>query len=159
MATYEGSSGIAQLKAKIALKSKMLVGESLEKINTHMVDESVVGAKYYLAANGTAGVVNDQGDFKNSWNVGIGQADKSIREADTSGAGAIANGIVKGKMYNLQENNYVTNNVDHADLVEDGWKDNPEYGWKAKDGYHVVASNIGAAEAILEVVADKVSKL
>ena len=31
MATYEGSQGIAALKAKIKTKSKMLVGESLEK--------------------------------------------------------------------------------------------------------------------------------
>ena len=44
-------------------------------------------------------------------------------------------------------------------MVEDGWDDNPEYGWKAKGGYHVVENNVGSAVAILEAVAQKVSKL
>lgn len=157
MATYEGSSGIAQLKAKIALKSKMLVGESLEKINTHMVDESPLGAPYYSSTQGN--INNDVGDFKNSWTVGLGTIYPTTRGADVNGTAAVADGIVKGKMYNFQENNYVTNSIDYAVMVEEGWKDNPEYGWKAKDGYHVVASNIGVAAAILEVVANKVSKL
>ena len=67
--------------------------------------------------------------------------------------------IVKGKLYNLEEDNFVTNSLDYAQMVEKGWNDNPEYGWKAKGGYHVVGNNIGAAEAILEAVAQKVSKL
>ena len=66
---------------------------------------------------------------------------------------------MKGKRYNLEEEVYVTNNVDHADKVEEGWRDNPEYGWKAKDGYHVVSKNITTAQTILEIVADKVSKI
>ena len=62
-------------------------------------------------------------------------------------------------MYNLEEVNYVSNNISYADGVEYGWKDNPEYGWKAKDGYHVVGQNIGAAKAICELIATKVSKI
>ena len=43
MAVYTGSQGIASLREKIKLKSKMLVGESLEKIATNLVDESPLG--------------------------------------------------------------------------------------------------------------------
>ena len=163
MAVYEGSAGIKALRDKINLKSKMLVGESLEKIATHMVDESPLGAKYYKTGAGAISVIglvqNDQGDFKNSWMVGIGEADLNTRGADVNGTAAVADAIIKSKLYNLQEDTFVTNNVDHAQMVEGGWNDNPEYGWKAKGGYHVVGNNIGAAEAILEVVAQKVSKL
>ena len=163
MAVYEGKQGIASLREKIKLKSKMLVGESLEKITTHMVDESPLGAKFYKTGAGAlvvSGLVqNDQGDFKNSWNVGLGTPDPSTRVADTAGTAAVAEAIVKGKRYNLEEEVYVTNNVDHADKVEEGWRDNPEYGWKAKDGYHVVSKNITTAKSILEIVADKVSKI
>lgn len=157
MAIYEGSQGIAALKAKINAKSKMLVGESLEKITTLLVDESPLGAPYYASKQGA--IQNDVGDFKNSWTVGLGSPDLSTRAADTAGTAAVADAIVKGKRYNLEEVNYVTNNKDYAEMVEDGWKDNPEYGWKAKDGYHVVGKNIGAAKAICEVVAEKVSKI
>lgn len=159
MAVYEGSAGIKALRDKINLKSKMLVGESLEKIATHMVDESPLGAEYYASPTLDRNIKNDVGDFKNSWNVGLGVPDPSIRAADTAGTAAVADAIVKGKRYNLEEEVYVSNNVGHADKVEEGWRDNPEYGWKAKDGYHVVGNNIGAAEAILEAVAQKVSKL
>ena len=157
MAVYEGSQGISALKAKINAKSKMLVGESLEKIATLLVDESPLGAEYYASKQGA--VQNDVGDFKNSWNVGLGSPDTSIRAADTAGTAAVADAIVKGKRYNLEEVNYVTNNKDYAEMVEDGWADNPEYGWKAKEGYHVVANNVGAAKAICEIVAEKVSKI
>lgn len=157
MAIYEGSQGIAALKAKIALKSKMLVGESLEKIAILLVDESPLGAEYYASKLGA--VQNDVGDFKNSWNVGLSVADASIRAADAAGTAAVADAIVKGKRYNLEDTSFITNNVDHAEKVEDGWADNPEYGWKAKEGYHVVGNNIGAAKAICEIVAEKVSKI
>jgi len=157
MAIYEGSQGIAALKAKIALKSKMLVGGSLEKITVMLVDESPLGAPFYASTQGA--IQNDVGDFKNSWNVGLGTPDPSTRVADTAGTAAVADAIVKGKRYNLEEEVYVTNNVDHADKVEEGWRDNPEYGWKAKDGYHVVSKNISTAKSILEIVADKVSKI
>ena len=163
MATYEGSAGIKALRDKINLKSKMLVGESLEKIATHMVDESPLGAEYYKTGAGAlvvGGLVqNDQGDFKNSWMVGLGSPNLEVRSADVNGTAAVADGIVKSKLYNLEDTSYVTNNVEHAKMVEYGWDNNPMYGWKAKDGYHVVGNNIGAAEAILEVVAQKVSKL
>ena len=102
---------------------------------------------------------NDVGDFKNSWAVGLGSVNPETRPADVNGTAAVADAIVKGKLYNLQEDNFVTNSLDYAQMVEEGWNDNPEYGWKAKGGYHVVGNNIGAAEAILEVVAQKVSKL
>ena len=157
MAVYEGSAGIKALRDKINLKSKMLVGESLEKIATHMVDESPLGAEFYRSKQGL--IDNDVGDFKNSWAVGLGSVNSETRPADVSGTAAVADAIVKGKLYNLEEDNFVTNSLDYAQMVEEGWNDNPEYGWKAKGGYHVVGSNIGAAEAILEVVAQKVSKL
>ena len=157
MAVYEGSTGIKALRDKINLKSKMLVGESLEKIATHMVDESPLGAKFYNSKQGL--IDNDVGDFKNSWVVGLGGVNPETRPADVNGTAAVADAIVKGKLYNLEEDNFVTNSLDYAQMVEEGWNDNPEYGWKAKGGYHVVGNNIGAAEAILEVVAQKVSKL
>lgn len=157
MAVYEGSRGIAALLQKIETKSKLLVGESAEKIATALVDDSPLGAEYYASKQGN--IQNDVGDFKNSWNVGLGTPDPSTRVADTAGTAAVAEAIVKGKRYNLEEEVYVTNNVDHADKVEEGWRDNPEYGWKAKDGYHVVSKNITTAKAILEIVADKVSKI
>ena len=157
MATYEGSQGIAALKAKIALKSKMLVGESLEKIAILLIDESPLGAPYYASKLGAK--QNDVGDFKNSWMVGLGTPNKASRDADAAGTAAVADAIIQGKRYNLEEVSYVSNNIGHADDVEDGWKDNPEYGWKAKDGYHVVGNNIGAARAICELIANKVSKI
>lgn len=157
MAVYEGSRGIAALLQKIETKSKLLVGESAEKIATALVDDSPLGAEYYASKQGL--IQNDVGDFKNSWNVGLGVPDPSTRVADTAGTAAVADAIVKGKRYNLEEEVYVSNNVGHADKVEEGWRDNPEYGWKAKDGYHVVSKNITTAQTILEVVANKVSKI
>lgn len=157
MTTYEGSQGIAALKAKIKTKSKMLVGESLEKIAILLIDESPLGAPYYASKQGN--IENDVGDFKNSWMVGLGLPDTSSRDADAAGTAAVADAIVKGKRYNLEEEVYVSNNVGHADKVEEGWRDNPEYGWKAKDGYHVISKNITTAQTILEVVANKVSKI
>ena len=157
MATYEGSQGITALKAKIAKKSKMLVGESLEKIAVMLVDESPLGAEYYASKQGA--IQNDVGDFKNSWMVGLGTPNKASRDADAAGTAAVADAIIQGKRYNLEEVSYVSNNIGHADDVEEGWKDNPEYGWKAKDGYHVVGNNIGAARAICELIANKVSKI
>lgn len=157
MAVYEGSKGIAALLQKIETKSKLLVGESAEKIATALIDDSPLGAEYYASKQGL--IQNDVGDFKNSWNVGLGVPDLSTRAADTAGTAAVAEAIVKGKRYSLEEEVYVTNNVDHAEMVEEGWRDNPEYGWKAKEGYHVVSKNITTAKAILEIVADKVSKI
>ena len=137
----------------------MLVGESLEKIAILLIDESPLGAEYYASPALDRNIKNDIGDFKNSWMVGLGLPDTSSRDADAAGTAAVAAAIVKGKMYNLEEVNYVSNNISYADDVEYGWKDNPEYGWKAKDGYHVVGQNIGAAKAICELIATKVSKI
>lgn len=158
MATYEGVSGIAQLKDKIKQKSKLLVGESAEKVAIHLIDNSVIGAPYY-SVKGDDAVENDQGDFKNSWKVGLGSADPTIREADPAGTAAIADAIVKGKSYNMQDKVYITNNVGHAELVEEGWDDNPVFGWQAKDGYHLVRDSEPTATAILQAVANKVSKM
>lgn len=157
MATYEGSAGIAQLKAKIARKSKLLVGESVAKITTLLVDNSPLGVEYYPSKQGE--IANDVGDYKNNWQVGIGMPDQTIRSADPSGAGAVAGAITAALRYNLEDKVYITNSVEHAGMVEEGWRDNPEYGWKAKDGYHVVALNRGAAEAVLSLVAARVSKM
>jgi hypothetical protein len=157
MAIYEGSQGIAALKAKIAMKSKMLVGESLEKITTVLVDDSPLGAEYYHSKQGN--IQNDVGDFKNSWAVGVGNINLTTRAADTAGTAAIADAIVKGKTYNLEELNYITNSKDYANMVENGWDANPEYGWKPKEGYHVVSSNIGTAKTIMHIIAEKISKI
>lgn len=157
MTIYEGSKGIAALREKIALKSKLLVGESAEKIATVLVDDSPLGAPYYQSKQGL--IVNDIGDFKNSWSVGLGAIDSTVRPADTAGTAAVADAIVKGKLYDLQDEVYITNSKEYAQMVEQGWDDNLEYGWKAKGGYHVVGNNVGTAVAILEAVAQKVSKL
>lgn len=157
MATYNGSKGIAALKEKIALKSKLLVGESVEKITITLVDDSPLGAPYYQSKQGL--VVNDVGDFKNSWSVGLGSIDPTIRPADTEGTAAVVDAIIKGKLYNLQGEVYITNSKEYAQQVEEGWEDKPYFGWKAKGGYHVVGNNTGTAVAILEAVAQKVSKM
>lgn len=157
MTIYEGSKGIAALREKIALKSKLLVGESAEKIATVLVDDSPLGAPYYQSKQGL--IVNDIGDFKNSWSVGLGAIDPTVRPADTAGTAAVADAIIKGKLYDLQDEVYITNSKEYAQMVEEGWDDNLEYGWKAKGGYHVVGNNTGTAVAILEAVAQKVSKL
>ena len=159
MAIYEGSQGITALKTKIAMKSKKLVGESLEKIAVMLVDESPLGAPYYQSPTLGEAIKNDVGDFKNSWQVAFNKPNKAIREANAEGTGAVIGAITMSKAYNLEDVSFVTNNVEHAEDVEQGWKDNPEYGWKAKDGYHVVGNNIGAAKAICEIVAQKISKI
>lgn len=157
MAVYSGSAGISQLREKIKQKSKMLVGESAEKVAVFMVESSPLGVEYYRSKQGL--IQNDVGDFKNSWAVGLGDSETITRPADAAGTAAVADAIVKGSQYNFQDQVYVTNSIDHAGMVEDGWRDNPEYGWKAKEGYHVVRDGTSTAEAILEAVAEKVSKL
>ena len=47
MAVYSGSAGISQLREKIKQKSKMLVGESAEKVAVFMVESSPLGVEYY----------------------------------------------------------------------------------------------------------------
>ena len=159
MAVYEGKQGIASLREKIKLKSKMLVGESLEKIAVTLVDESPLGAPYYQSPTLGEAIKNDVGDFKNSWQVAFNKPNKAIREANAEGTGAVIGAITMSRAYNLEDVSFVTNNVEHAEDVEQGWDDNPEYGWKAKGGYRVVENNTGSAVAILEAVAQKVSKL
>lgn len=157
MAVYSGSAGISQLREKIKQKSKMLVGESAEKVAVFMVESSPLGVEYYRSKQGL--IQNDVGDFKNSWAVGLGDSETITRPADAAGTAAVADAIVKGSQYDFQDQVYVTNSVDHAGMVEEGWRDNPEYGWKAKEGYHVVRDGTTTAEAILEAVAEKVSRL
>ena len=157
MAVYSGSAGISQLREKIKQKSKQLVGESAEKVAIFMVESSPLGVEYYRSKQGL--IQNDVGDFKNSWVVGLGDSETITRPADAAGTAAVADAIVKGSQYNFQDQVYVTNSVDHAGMVEDGWRDNPEYGWKAKEGYHVVRDGTTTAETILEAVAEKVSRL
>lgn len=157
MAVYSGSAGISQLREKIKQKSKMLVGESAEKVAVFMVESSPLGVEYYRSKQGL--IQNDVGDFKNSWVVGLGDSETITRPADAAGTAAVADAIVKGSQYNFQDQVYVTNSIDHAVMVEDGWRDNPEYGWKAKEGYHVVRDGTTTAEAILVAVAEKVSRL
>ena len=159
MAVYTGSQGIASLREKIKLKSKMLVGESLEKIAVTLVDESPLGAPYYQSPTLGEAIKNDVGDFKNSWQVAFNTPNTAIREANAEGTGAVVSAISTSKLYNLEDAAFVTNNVEHAEDVEAGWDDNPEYGWKAKGGYHVVGNNVGSAVAILEAVAQKLSKM
>ena len=157
MAVYSGSAGIVQLREKIKQKSKQLVGESAEKVAIFMVESSPLGVEYYRSSQGL--IQNDVGDFKNSWAVGLGDSETITRPADAAGTAAVADAIVKGSQYNFQDQVYVTNSIDHAGMVEEGWRDNPEYGWKAKEGYHVVRDGTTTAETILETVAEKVSRL
>lgn len=157
MATYSGKSGIEALRKKVALKSKMLVGESATRIATHLVDESPLGSPYYNSKMGL--VMNDVGDYKNSWVVSLNGADAGTRTADTTGAAAVADAIHKGKIYNLQESVFITNSTPQAYNIEVGWEDNPTYGWKAKAGYGVVKGSKSTAIGILEGVALKVSKM
>lgn len=157
MATYNGSNGIQQLREKIKKKGKLLVGESVEKLAITLVDNSPLGVEHYNSSQGV--INNDVGDYKNSWTVGIGSPDPSTRAADAAGTGAVADAMIKSKLYNFEDKVYITNNVDHASQVEHGWEERPDYGWKAKDGYHVVAGTVGTANAILQAVANKVSLL
>ena len=159
MADYKGSQGIAALKAKINLKSKTLVGEAAEKIAINLVDESPLGAEYYASPTLDRNIKNDVGDYKNSWVVEFNYKSKVVRSADPSGTGAVLDAMSKASAYNLQDVVYITNFTPQAKPVEEGWEDNPEYGWKAKGGYHVVGNNTGTAVAILEAVANKVSKM
>ena len=157
MTVYSGSAGIAQLREKIKQKSKMLGSESTEQIAIYLIDNSVVGGRYYNSRGDL--IENDQGDFKNSWQVAFGEPNKEYREADSTGAGAVASAIVTSKTYDMQDEMFVTNNIGHAEKVEEGWEANPQYGWEAKDGYHLVRDSKGTATAILMSVAEKVSKL
>ena len=127
MAVYEGSQGIASLREKIRLKSKMLVGESLEKIAITLVDESPLGAPYYQSPTLGEAIKNDVGDFKNSWQVAFNKPNKAVREANTEGTGAVIGAITMSRAYNLEDVSFVTNNVEHAEDVEQGGVDNPEY--------------------------------
>ena len=107
MAVYSGSAGIAQLREKIKQKSKMLVGESAEKVAVFMVESSPLGVEYYRSKQGL--IQNDVGDFKNSWVVGLGDSETITRPADAAGTTAVADAIVKGSQYNFQDQVYVTN--------------------------------------------------
>ena len=158
MAVYSGSAGIAQLREKIKQKSKMLVGESAEKIAIYMIDESPLGVEVYPTTQGP--IYNDVGDFKNSWNVAFGTPDPSIRDADSAGTAAVADAMSMSNNYNFEDSAFVTNNVEHADNVDHlGWMPVPEYGWKGKGSYSVMSKGTPTAKAILEAVAEKVSKL
>ena len=157
MATYQGSSGLKRLREKIDLKGKLLVGQVAEKLATHLTDESPVGSRFYNSILGS--VENDAGDFKNSWVVSFNDVNKGTRWADPTGSASIAEAIVQGSRYNFEEKVYITNSTEQADNVENGWDDNPVYGWSEKDGYHIVANSKDVAEALLISVANKVSKM
>ena len=79
MAVYEGKQGIASLREKIKLKSKMLVGESLEKIAVTLVDESPLGAPYYQSKQGL--ITNDVGDLVTDIYLGV---DESVEVVEVS---------------------------------------------------------------------------
>ena len=79
MAIYEGSQGIRALKAKIAMKSKKLVGESLEKIAVMLVDESPLGAPFYASTQGA--IQNDVGDLVTDVFLGV---DESVEVVEVS---------------------------------------------------------------------------
>ena len=158
MAVYSGSAGIAQLREKIKQKSKQLVGESAEKVAIYMIESSPLGVEVYPTSQGP--IYNDVGDFKNSWNVAYGTPDPSIRDADSAGTAAVADAMSMSNNYNFEDSAFVTNNVEHADNVDHlGWMPVPEYGWKGKGSYSVMSKGTATAEAILEAVAEKVSRL
>lgn len=155
MATYTGSTGIKNLRDKINRDSKRLVGNVIEGVTKLMVDESPVGEAFYPSKDG--GVFNDEGDYKNSWAVGLGHVNPEVRAADTTGSAAIAEGIIAASRYDLEDKVYITNSRDHAENVEYGWGANPEKGWKPKEGYKVVTNNIGAAKTIVEITASSLA--
>lgn len=157
MATYSGKAGVEALKKKIALKSNLMVGESTTRVATLLVDASPLGSPYYNSKQGL--ILNDVGDYKNSWKVSLNGYDAGTRVADRTGAAAVADAIHQGKIYNMQERVFITNSTEQAYNIENGWEDNPTYGWKAKAGYGVVKHNKQAAIGILEAVAFKVSKM
>ena len=158
MAVYSGSAGIAQLREKIKQKSKQLVGESAEKVAIFMVESSPLGVEYYRSKQGL--IQNDVGDFKNSWAVGLGDSETITRPADAAGTAAVADAMSMSNNYNFEDSAFVTNNVEHADNVDHlGWMPVPEYGWKGKGSYSVMSKGTPTAKAILEAVAEKVSRL
>jgi hypothetical protein len=159
MAEYKGSQGIAALKKKLELQANMLGQLAAMSVARHIVDESPVGVDIYPSAVG--GVENDPGDFKNSWKVGVGAVDYDIREADASGLGAYAEAPTDAARFDhrRQDEIYVTNSVDHAGQVENGWyaSDDPDriaLGWEDRDGYHVVQNNKDKMVGILKDVAN-----
>lgn len=156
MTTYSGTTGIETLRRKIHKKSNQLMQFSIEKITEVVIDSSPVGIEEYPSRTGA--VLNDAGDFKNSWAVGVGQVNDVVRAADTSGSAAIASSIADSRQYDMHDHAYITNSTEHAGNVEYGWKDNPTYGWKAKDGYGVVANTTDTAVAVLASVALELSK-
>lgn len=157
MAVYSGAAGIAALRKRVLQKSRLLVGESVQAITERLVDESPVGLETYPSKFGN--VTNIAGDFKNSWSVGLGYVNDTVRGPDKTGAGAISGAMLVGRFYNLESSVFITNSTEHASEVEHGWGDRPEHGWHARKGYNVVANNTEIAVAILHAVAGKVSTL
>lgn len=155
MGKYSGLQGIASLKDKIRKKSNKLVADSAFAITQMIIDESPVGSEMYYSPTLMDVVDNEVGDFKNSWSVGIGKVNYETRDADPTGADAFISAEIDLMKYNLESNVYVTNSIEYAGNVEDGWLDNPTYGWKAKEGYKVVEKNIDNAVAILYQTANR----
>lgn len=159
MAEYKGSQGIAALKKKLELQANLLGQLAAVSVARHIIDESPTGIPYYQSALGN--IENEPGDFKNSWKVGVGAIDYDIREADKNGLGAYAEAPTDAARFDFKRQNeiYVTNSVDHAGQVENGWdaSDDPDriaLGWKDKDGYHIVENNAETMEGILKDVAN-----
>ena len=122
MADYKGSQGISALREKIKLKSKLLVGESVEKIAITLIDDSPLGAEYYASPTLDRNIKNDVGDYKNSWVVEFNYKSRVVRSADPSGTGAVLDAMSKASTYNLQDVVYITNFTPQAKPVEEGWK-------------------------------------
>lgn len=154
MAVYRGRESLRVLKTKLKRQSEELLQKSVERVVEVLVDNSPVGADEYLSKLGP--VPNEAGDFKNGWAVGVNSPSSATRGADESGSGAIAAAMAESRNVTLKSKVYITNNVHYAGNVEHGWDANLLYGWKAKEGYHVVENTKDQLRAILTTTAIEV---
>lgn len=154
MAVYRGKESLRVLKTKLKRQSEELLQKSVERVVEVLVDNSPVGADEYLSKLGP--VPNEAGDFKNGWFVGVGSINNGSRGADESGSGAIADSMAASKAVTLKSKVFITNNVHYAGNVENGWDANFLYGWKAKEGYHVVENTHAQINSILTATAIEV---
>jgi hypothetical protein len=93
--------------------------------------------------------------------VSYGVSDQSVGDdnpADVSGSGSIVGASYKLAQYKNQEHVYITNSKDYANEIENGYPDRPEYGWKAKDGYHFLAQSSMVSRTILLNVANNLKE-
>lgn len=158
MASFSGKGGIAALKAKIRDQGRSLIQEAVLDITENIVDNTPVGKDIYHSKV-VGEVFNEEGDLKNNWAINFNIIQNNpINQADVTGSGSIVDAFNMLVQYDGQETIYLTNNMDYADQVENGYPDRPEFGWKSRDGYHFVKSSEGYAKVALIKAARELSK-